>query len=110
MIYGNGRAVIYIHKHHPLASWIYEAHKNYCKITLNRINYYSIYSPIPPPIKRTRRVTPWYSPIHTLAELERPNKAILMGDFNLHHPLWDLFEKKTYGAEALLQFAEDWGL
>jgi len=33
-----------------------------------------------------------------------------MGDFNLHHPLWDLFDRETYGAEALLQLAEDWGL
>ena len=103
MIYGGGRAIIYIHKRHPLASWTYEAHRDYCKITLNGIDFYSIYSPIPPPIRRARLVTLWLSPIHLLAELERPNKAILMGDFNLHHPLWDLFDRETYGAE-------DWGL
>ena len=33
-----------------------------------------------------------------------------MGDFNLHHPLWDLFDRETYGAEAFLQLAKDWGL
>ena len=56
MIYGNGRAVIYIYKRYSLASWTYEAHKDYCKIILNGIHYYSIYLPIPPPIRRIRRV------------------------------------------------------
>src|SRR6185437_2413281 len=107
MIYGGGRAVIYIHKRHPLASWTYEAHRDYCKITLNGIDFYLIYSLIPSATRRARLATLWLSPIHMLAESERPNKAILMGDFNLHHPLWDLFERETYGAEALLQLAED---
>src|SRR6185437_1352674 len=74
------------------------------------IDFYSIYSLIPPPIRRARLAILWLSPIHLLTELERLNKAILMGDFNLYHPFWDLFNRETYEAETLLQLTEDWGL
>ena len=36
--------------------------------------------------------------------------TILLGDSNLHHPLWDLYERSSLGATKLLDLAAQWGL
>src|SRR5438045_2077859 len=52
----------------------------------------------------------WHTPIHKLITQE-PNRCnILVGDFNLHHPLWDARERYQPQAEALLTLAQRWNL
>ena len=45
--------------------------------------------------------------------LERPNRAgciVITGDFNLHHPQWDHYDRYDEDAETLLQLALQWDL
>ena len=37
-------------------------------------------------------------------------RAVVAGDFNLHHPLWDQFERYKRRSEDLLKLAQQWDL
>src|SRR5438045_9665291 len=41
---------------------------------------------------------------------EPSRRDVLVGDFNLHHPLWDAHERYQPQAEALLALAQCWSL
>ena len=64
LIYGGGRAAIYINKKLPLHSWTAKAAEDICMVDILGTRVYSIYSPTPTPGEQ------WISPIHDL--LARP--------------------------------------
>lgn len=104
LLYGGGRAAIYIHKRHPVASWESEAKEDWCRLTLGELTVYSVYSPCP-------QYRPWRSPLTTLGGIPPPaGPTVVCGDFNLHHPLWDPFERTHTEAQALFALAERWRL
>ena len=104
LIYGGGRAALYIHKRHQLTSWHGTADKDLCSITIQETVIYSIYSPNP-------RERPWTSPLLQLrAEPPPQGRVIICGDFNLHHPSWDRHGRNQAQAATLLSLAAAWGL
>ena len=106
LLFGGGRTAIYVHKRHPLHSWTSEISRDFCSVSFPALGatVYSIYSPNP-------TIRPWTTPLHTLAARPRPvGTTMLVGDFNLHHPLWDRFKRESTGATALLALAEAWEL
>jgi len=52
----------------------------------------------------------WRTPLDTLLAMAPLPKSIVVGDFNLHHPLWDKEERTGPGVEKLLELAVAWGL
>ena len=85
VIYYSGRAALYIHKRHAAGTWEPSGGCDWCAATFTTregpITIYSIYSPV-----ESRE---WISPLTELAEHTPQERSIIVGDFNLHHPLWD---------------------
>ena len=107
IVWGGGRAVLYVHKQHSVAAWTWKANEDWCSVTFGEgqsaITIYSIYS-------EGYKGSGWHTPIHELTLQEPDGRNILVGDFNLHHPLWDEHERYQPQAEALLALAERWNL
>ena len=103
MIWGGGRAVLYVHKQHSVATWTWRASKDWCSTTFGKgllaITVYSIYS-------EGYKGGNWNTPIHELLTREPSGRNVQVGDFNLHHPLWDMHERYQPQAEALLTLAQ----
>jgi len=103
MIWGGGRAVLYVHKQHSVATWTWRASKDWCSTTFGKgllaITVYSIYS-------EGYKGGNWNTPIHELLTREPSGCNVQVGDFNLHHPLWDMHERYQPQAEALLTLAQ----
>jgi hypothetical protein len=102
-IFSEGRAALYIHKRHPLNTWAADAGPDWCKVTLQGTTIWSIYSPIP-----TNQQ--WVSPLQKLAGEEPMGHQIIVGDLNLHHPLWDREGRTTPESSTLLRLARKWHL
>ena len=106
LVYGGGRAALYIHKRLEGVQWKTEAQKDWCSVQLgagdDAVTVYSIYSPTP-------RRGGWTSPIHELRDRLAGHLA-LVGDFNLHHLIWDRFGRTQTQADDLLMLANRWGL
>ena len=104
LIYGGGRAALYIHKRHELASWHGTAGKDLCSVHIQETTIYSIYSPNP-------RQRPWATPLLQL-RMEPPprGRVIICGDFNLHHPTWDRNNRRQAQAATLLSLTAAWKL
>ena len=45
-----------------------------------------------------------------LRGLPPSHRVVVTGDFNLHHPLWDQFERYKRRSEDLLKLAQQWDL
>jgi retron-type reverse transcriptase len=103
-IYGGGRAAIYIHKRHPLYNWKAEANLDWCWVVIHGVTIWSIYSPIP----ASQPV--WNSPLQRLASEEPTGPQLIIGDLNLHHPLWDRAGRTTPESSVLLTLARRWRL
>ena len=103
------RSAIMIHKKLPLVDWTATATKDWCRAQIRtavgEITIYSVYSPIP-----GRDLSQWSSPIHQLATQDPPHYTLLVGDFNLHHPNWDIFGRRTEGVGDLLALSASWDL
>ena len=90
-VYNGGRAALYINKRYAVDSWESRAEKDWCSVTLKGHNegegdltIYSVYSPGP-----ETEGADWASPIHKFLGGAPPQgQRVLVGDFNLHHPLW----------------------
>jgi len=102
-IFSEGRAALYIHKRHPLNTWVATAGPDWCKVTIHGVTIWSIYSPIP-----TNQQ--WTSPLQTLASEEPVGPQVIVGDLNLHHPLWDREGRTTPESSTLLRLARRWHL
>ena len=104
MVYGGGRAAIYVHKRHALAAWNGKAGKHVCSVRIRDTTVYSVYSPDP-----HSRV--WGSPIpELLRQTPPPGRIVICGDMNLHHPLWDRHNRRQARAQTLLNLAQAWKL
>lgn len=106
---GDGsRSALFVHKKHPISSWDATATPDWCSVRFtsegNETTVYSVYSPIPD------RPNQWRSPIHHFLTLDRPQRTLLVGDFNLHHPGWDRHERRSHGVEDLLELSAHWRL
>jgi len=103
-----GRAAIFVSKRYPVGQWDYEATEHWCRVWLPGygpqgpgLELWSVYNP---PNNRAQVLQ---------ALLERPTQAgsiVLAGNFNLHHPQWDYFDRYEQKAETLLQLALQWDL
>jgi Endonuclease-reverse transcriptase len=107
IVWGGGRAVLYVQKRHSVAVWTWKANEDWCSVMFGEgqsaITIYSIYS-------EGYKGSGWHTPIHELTLQEPDGRNILVGDFNLHHLLWDEHERYQPQAEALLALAERWNL
>jgi hypothetical protein len=103
-VYGDGRAALYIHKRHPAHTWEAEANIDWCWVLLQGVTIWSIYSPIP------ASQTVWNSPLLRLAGEVPSGPQIIVGDLNLHHPLWDRAGRTTPESHTLLTLAQRWNL
>jgi hypothetical protein len=103
-LYGGGRAALYIHKRHPLDTWEAEASLDWCRIILCGITIWSIYSPIP------NSQPQWESPLRYLIDNIPAGPQLIVGDLNLHHPLWDRAGRTTPESDVLLTLACRWKL
>jgi Reverse transcriptase (RNA-dependent DNA polymerase)/Endonuclease-reverse transcriptase len=107
LIYGGtGRAALYVHKRHSIASWSQDTGEDWCSVTFGSgqeaVTVWSIYSPC--------EEADWRSPLNELAERPPVGRHLLVGDMNLHHPLWDREGRVSSHADVLLSLAERWGL
>jgi hypothetical protein len=103
-IYGTGRAALYIHKRHPPNTWVAEANLDWCRVTLQGVTIWSVYSPIP------TSQPAWESPLQQLTTETPTSPQLLVGDLNLHHPLWDRAGRTTPESDVLLTLALRWKL
>jgi hypothetical protein len=98
-IYSTGRAALYIHKRHPPNTWVAEANLDWCRVVLHSVTIWSVYSPIP------TSQPPWDSPLQRLSTETPRGPQLLVGDLNLHHPLWDRAGRTTPESDVLLTLA-----
>jgi exonuclease III len=107
-----GRAAIYVNKKWDLKDLDFRAGKDWAAATFKNLRelttVYSIYSPI---FLYNTPEHQWGSPLLEFLE-ERPPKGhqVAVGDYNLHHPDWDLENRTSPGAARLLTWARRWKL
>jgi hypothetical protein len=104
----HSRAAIYVNKKHSQASWSMESGMDWAKVTFgtgeDATTIWSVYSPHP------TEGGVWNSPLQTMVAQECCGKHIIVGDMNLHHPLWDAQGRTSRNAETLVQLAINWDL
>lgn len=99
MVFHSGRAALYIHKRHGPGTWTHEAGEDWASVTLTSppCRIISIYNP-----PDSNGDSP---ALRALAGTLPDDQTILIGDFNFHHPMWDLHGRNTPGSEVLLRIA-----
>ena len=107
VVYKCGRAAIYLHKRFDASTITNQAGEDWCYITFgsgaSAFTVWSLYSP-------NQAGSRWISPITSMPATAPPGGHIVVGDFNAHHPLWDIHERHSRGCENVIAFAERWGL
>jgi hypothetical protein len=106
-VYVEGRAAIYVHKRHDIASWSQRGGKDWCNVQFGAgeqaLTVWSIYS------ENTN--TEWQTPLSELAEQDpQPGRHLVVGDMNLHHPAWDRAGRYETESETLIALSQRWGL
>jgi Reverse transcriptase (RNA-dependent DNA polymerase)/Endonuclease-reverse transcriptase len=86
---GHVRTCLLINKRLAPSQWTTSVQPDYCwiRITTDKgtVTIHNIYSETPPNL-HTRN---WNTPIPLLQqELQHPGEHLIVGDFNLHHPIW----------------------
>ena len=106
-VYSCGRAALYIHKRHSQAILARRTGVDWSMASLQTIQgaleIWSIYSP-------KYEARNWLTPLRELAAQEPGRSVVAVGDFNLHHPLWDRHNRESRGADKLLTLGARWGL
>jgi hypothetical protein len=87
---GRARTCLYINKRIPLAKWQSYEELDYYRVKIDTqqgpITIHNIYSEIP----ETLRTVAWNTPINSMLQaVQAPGQHLVVGDFNLHHPLWE---------------------
>ena len=106
-----GRAAIFVSRRYRVGEWEYQATRDWCRVWFpalgnSGLELWSVYNPRWEPGNVVYRAT-----LQDLAEGPPPtHPAVVTGDFNLHHPLWDQFDRYDKKAEALLELALQWDL
>ena len=102
-VWGGGRAGVWVNKRWDRSTWrTVVTEKDVVGVELQGLQVFSVYSP--------GHCTNWETPLSKLVEMESPNRAIVAGDFNLHHPMWSKDDRHSPGAELLLELATKWDL
>jgi hypothetical protein len=105
-----GRAAIYVSKRFGAGQWEAEMARDWCRVRFPEIDLgaeqergfelWSVYNP--PGGSRLEEA---------MAGRGMPDSPVVVaGDFNLHHPFWDQYERSHEEAEGLLQLALRWNL
>ena len=100
LVYGSGRAVMYIRKNHGPEAWTAEAGADWCKVYFHAedLTIWNIYHP--------PATDPTEGPIRIMTEAaSTPGQHIILGDFNLHNPSWDEFGRTSPCSTDLLEIA-----
>ena len=97
MIY-EGRTAFYVHKRHEPGTWTPISREDWCGIVFqDRTRIISVYSP---------REETKLGPLRHLCELDTNTPTAIVGDFNLHHPLWDEFDRTSADSDWFLAEAQ----
>jgi exonuclease III len=106
---GRTRACLYVSKAIPISKWKAGAEQDYCWVRIETdiglITVHCVYSEIP----ASHRTTEWDTPIlQVLEAVQDGEQHVVVGDFNLHHPLWGgpRVQQAHAGAEPLLRSIE----
>src|SRR5205823_752513 len=86
---GRARTCLLINKRIPISQWRSHKEPDYCWVCIDTqlgpVTIHSVYSETP----ELYRTTAWNTPIPSmLSALQMPGQHLIVGDFNLHHPLW----------------------
>lgn len=107
LVWGTGCAAIYINKRTAPSDWTEEAGEDWAAIRLRQgaewMTIYSAYSPC-------NDEPNWTSPLQRVATESPINRDIIVGDINLHHPLWDWENRTLLYVGRLLTLADRWDL
>ena len=84
--WGGGRAAMYVNKKVPVNQWLGQIGEDWASVQLQLnsvpMTIYSAYSPCNDEIN-------WKSPPEHLAEESPTGQDVVVGDMNLHRPLWN---------------------
>lgn len=103
-----GRATLYIHKRHDQSTWQARSGPDWCAVTIAEaeqpqpITIYTVYSQV--------EAKEWASPLTYLLTQQPTGADVIVGDLNLHHPLWDKEGRTSPHAGTLLQLTMQWNL
>jgi hypothetical protein len=86
---GRARICLYINKRIPLAKWHLYEELDYCRVRIDTqqgpITIHNVYSEIP----ESYATIEWNTPIWSMLQAaQAPGQHLIVGDFNLHYPLW----------------------
>lgn len=103
-----GKAAIYVSKRFETGQWDAEATDQWCRVWFPELDLgqgrgfelWSIYN-LPGGNRLANNITSQPPPVYS---------TVVTGDFNLHHPCWDQFDRYNREAESLLQLALQWDL
>ena len=106
---GGARVCLYINKRIPVSSWrVIKNEADYLQVqfelTDGLFTIHNVYSQTP----ETHRTVEWNTPLPRLLQaIEEPGQHLLVGDFNLHHPLWggERVRRAHAAAEPLARLA-----
>ncbi len=110
---GQARTCFLINKAIPVSMWTQDPNQitsDYCSITVQLatgpLTIHYVYSPIPPSVNSTEWETPLGSMLLNVNNIE--GEHLVVGDFNLHHPLWGgiLVDQSNKGATQLVEAVE----
>ena len=102
-VWHGGRTAIWIHKRWDRTTWrTVVGREDVVGVEILGLHVYSVYSP-----GYDRN---WDTPLHHLLQCPVPEKAIVAGDFNMHHPLWSGYDRYSQGTDTLLELAAKWQL
>jgi hypothetical protein len=85
---GRARTCLYINKRIPLAKWHSYEELDYCRVKIDTqqgpITIHNVYSEIP----ESHATIEWNTPICSMLQATQAlGQHLIVGDFNLHHPL-----------------------
>jgi hypothetical protein len=104
VIYNGGRAVLYLHKRWNIKKLQSASGNNWARITISEkataVIIWSIYSLI-------QIFGRWNTPFSTIQPV---NHSVLMGDFNIYYPLWDIHGRSSRGNNKLTAYMLRWNM
>jgi hypothetical protein len=104
VVYSSGRAAIYVHKRWDIKTLEAAEGDDWARITIGEgvaaVIVWSIYSPI--------QIGGLWNTSFNIIELE--NALILVGDFNTHHPLWDIHGRISRGSSETAAYMLRWNM
>ncbi|TQV90135.1 hypothetical protein IF1G_11213 [Cordyceps javanica] len=100
IVWDNGRLVSYVHNRHEPSTWSAVQSPDACHITFHQLDLCvsNIYSESNG------------DPSRALHDLDTTTRHAIVGDFNLHHPIWDQYERYSPHAPATVAAMSRLGL